>query len=118
MYKVEIKEDKVLSKNVPFKRNRLVYFDDMEEVNDFLNEIKDEYSVINEREDRFAYFDSKTGCLMKVSVFSCRNIDVPNLNDNQVWTRSLSSIQCAREATIFDFYSFDDLKKFMDTRGM
>lgn len=116
MYKVEIKEDKALSKDVPFKKKQLIYFNNMEEVNKFLNSIKDEYGTINEREDRFTYLDREIDCLMNVSVSFCRNTDIPRLKDNQVWVKLFSSTPCIREVAIFDFYSMDDLEKFIDRR--
>lgn len=116
MYKIEIKEDKTLSENVPFKKKHLVYFEDIEEVNNFLNGIKDDYGAINERENGFDYLDYEEGCLMNVSVSSCKNTDIPRLKDNQVWVKLLSNTPCVREAAIFDFYTMDDLEKFIDRR--
>lgn len=116
MYKVEIKEDKILNKDVPFKKKQLIYFNNMEEVNKFLNGIKDEYGTINEREDRFTYLDREIDCLVNVSVSSCKNTDIPRLKDNQVWVKLFSSTPCVREAAIFDFYNMDDLEKFIDRR--
>lgn len=116
MYKVEIKEDKILSKEVPFKKKHVVYFDDIDEVNKFLNGIKDEYCAVNETENRFTYLDYEEDCLMNVSVSSCKNTDIPRLKDNQVWVKLLSNTPCVREAAIFDFYNMEGLERFMDRR--
>lgn len=116
MYKVEIREDKVLSEEVPFKKKRLVYFKDIEEANKFLNGIKDEYDTINEKENRFTYLDYEEGCLMNVSVSSCKNTDIPKLRDNQVWVKLFSNTPCVKEAAIFDFYGMDGLEKFINRR--
>lgn len=116
MYKVEIKEDKILSKEVPFKKKHIVYFDDIDEVNKFLNGIKDEYGAVNETENRFTYLDYEEDCLMNVSVSSCKNTDIPRLKDNQVWVKLLSNTPCVREAAIFDLYDVDDVEKFIKRR--
>lgn len=116
MYKVEVKRDKALSKNIPFKKSHIVYFKNIEEVNKFLNGIKEEYGAVNETENRFTYLDYEEDCLMNVYVSSCKNTDIPRLKDNQVWVKLFSNTPCVREAAIFDFYTMDDLEKFIDRR--
>lgn len=68
------------------------------------------------RENGFDYLDYEEGCLMNVSVSSCKNTDIPRLRDNQVWVKLFSNTTCVREAAIFDFYTMDDLEKFIDRR--
>lgn len=116
MFRVEIKEDKRLNKNVLFRRNHIYHFNDMDEVDDFLNGIRDEYGVISEGEKKFSYLDYKEGCLMKVSIHSCRNTDIPKLKENQVWVKLFSNTPCLREAAIFEFCDLDNKESFIERR--
>lgn len=116
MFRVEIKEDVVLSKNNPVKRVHLYHFNYSDEVNRFLEDIKNEYSVIKDKGDRFTYFDYKQNCPMNVSVVSCKNMDIPKLKANQVWVKLFSNISCLREAAIFEFLDMGQLENFIDRR--
>lgn len=56
MFRVEIKEVKKFNKDNLFRRKHIFHFNNMFEVNDFLNSLQDDYSFINDGKNKFSYF--------------------------------------------------------------
>lgn len=54
--------------------------------------------------------------MMRVSVRSCRNADIPKLKEKEVWLKLFSNIRCLEESAIFEFCDLDNLKKFIEKR--
>lgn len=116
MFRVEIKEVKKFNKDNLFRRKHIFHFNNMFEVNDFLNSLRDDYSFINDKKNKFLYFDYKENCMMRVSVHSCRNADIPKLKEKEVWLKLYSNIRCLEESAIFEFCDLDNLKNFIEKR--
>lgn len=116
MFRVEIKEVKKINKNNLFRRKHIFHFNNMFEVNDFLNSLRDDYSFINDGKNKFSYYDYKENCMMRVSIFSCRNTDIPKLKEKEVWLKLFSNIRCLEESAIFEFCDLDNLKNFIEKR--
>lgn len=116
MFRVEIKEVKKFNKDNLFRRKHIFHFNNMFEVNDFLNSLRDEYSFIDEGKNKFSYFDYKENCMMRVSVHSCRNTDIPKLKEKEVWLKLYSNLRCLEQSAIFEFCDLDNLKNFIERR--
>lgn len=54
MFRVEIKEVKKFNKDNLFRRKHIFHFNNMFEVNDFLNSLRDDYSFINDEKNKFS----------------------------------------------------------------
>lgn len=116
MFRVEIKENKKLNKDNLFRRKLIFHFNNINEVNNFLSGIKEEYSLINDDQNEFSYFDYKENCVMKVSVHSCRNTDIPRLKEKEIWLKLCSNIKCLNESAIFEFWDLNNLENFINRR--
>lgn len=116
MFRVEIKENKKLNKDNLFRRKLIFHFNNINELNNFLSGIKEEYSLINDDQNEFSYFDYKENCVMKVSVHSCRNTDIPRLKEKEIWLKLCSNIKCLNESAIFEFWDLNNLENFINRR--
>lgn len=116
MFRVEIKENKKLNKDNLFRRKLIFHFNNINELNNFLSGIKEEYSLINDDQNEFSYFNYKENCVMKVSVHSCRNTDIPRLKEKEIWLKLCSNIKCLNESAIFEFWDLNNLENFINRR--
>lgn len=118
MYKLEIKKQVRLSKTSPKKERYFAYFEDENLAKTMFSSIKENNEIITEKENSIIYIDRKTGKTMNTKLSKCRNADIPQLKENEVWMKLYSHKETYKESMIITFKEKEDYENYITKKAL
>lgn len=106
LYKMEIVEIKNPEKVKRYKKTDIIHFRKLEDAKKYLENKKEENKILKEGYSGIIYKDNKTSKLMKLTIRTCMNSNIPKLNKKQVWKKVKTAKHLEYEkSAILDFVS-------------